>query len=81
MILCDVEESASSQECDSFYRMLGLSRKDIFVPSAKPKDKLLMITTQSIIAVTKYHTKMEFDLVLKDCDQRQIVRFKYEKSL
>lgn len=81
LLLSDTEESEKEDEHDTFYQMLSLSIKDIFVPDAKPKDMLLTVQTQAIKAVTKYHTKMEFDLVLKDCDQRQLPRFRYVKNM
>lgn len=78
MFLNDEEKSVDDTlvEQPIFYRMLGLARRDIFVPDAKPKDELKTITTESVVAITKYQIKVECDLVFKDCDQRQLPRFK-----
>lgn len=80
LLLNDSEENMTNasptEEPDLFYRMLGLARKDIFVPDVKPRDVLLTITTEYVLAISKYQIKLEFDLVFKDCDQRQLPRFR-----
>ncbi len=77
LILQDPKNENDPKESELFYRMLGLARKSIIVPSAKCRDLLLTVKAQSIVAITKFHLKIEYDLVLKDCDKRQIPRFKY----
>lgn len=56
--------------------MIGLARKTIYVPGAQSKDLLLTIGLQSIKEITKFNLNIEFDLVLKDYEERQIPRFR-----
>lgn len=56
--------------------MVGLARKSIYVPGAQSKDLLLTVGVQSIKEITKFSLNTEFDLVLKDYEERQLPRFR-----
>lgn len=57
--------------------MISLTAKTVYVPEEKLMDILLAITAKSIVTITKFHLKIDVDLILKDWDKRQIPRFKY----
>lgn len=77
LILRDAEEEErKAKESDLFYRMIGLARKSIYVPGAQSKDLILSVGLQSIREITKFNLNLEFDLVSKDYEERQLPRFK-----
>ncbi|CAD6226876.1 GSCOCG00005957001-RA-CDS [Cotesia congregata] len=77
-VLC-LKNSNESQEKlnkpENWYRILSLTKRNIFVPEGVPSHAFLTIKSEHINEITNCMIGADCSLVLKDCEKRKISRF------
>lgn len=64
------------EKSDNWYKIIGFSKKDLFVPEGVPGHEILTISASDVIEITTQSIKVDFQLVINDWEKRQIPRFK-----
>lgn len=75
LVLTDNNEKEPDKP-DIWYKMLSLSKETVFSPIGKAGHTLLTISILDIMEICGKVLKINSDLVLKDCEKREIPRFK-----
>ncbi|XP_011863393.1 PREDICTED: helicase SKI2W [Vollenhovia emeryi] len=71
-----VDEFKNPQIFEKWCEIIGLTKKEIFVPSINPSHEVVTIFSWHILKITNCQIKVDCSLVLKDWEKRQISRFK-----
>ncbi|KMR05009.1 helicase ski2w [Lasius niger] len=72
----EAAEFKSPQIYEKWCEIIGLTKKNIFVPSANVSHEVVTLYSWHILKITKCHIKVDCSLVLNDWEKRQISRFK-----
>lgn len=76
LLLTDDRDNIEPKEKDSWYKMLGLARNNIFVPVGTANHKVITINPLDIFEITSKVLKIDPQRILSDWDKRQMPRFK-----
>ncbi|XP_046818992.1 helicase SKI2W [Vespa crabro] len=66
------------EKSESWYSIISLTKKDIFVPSGVPSHEVITISAWNILEITNCQVKVDCGMVLKDWEKRQISRFRHD---
>lgn len=72
----EAAEFKSPQIYEKWCEIIGLTKKNIFVPGNNPLHEVVTLSAWHILHVTKCQVKIDCSLVLADWEKRQISRFK-----
>ncbi|XP_015587568.1 helicase SKI2W [Cephus cinctus] len=60
----------------NFYKMIALTKKELFVPEGVASHQVLQIPPDDILEITNCTMKVDSNLIISDWERRQIPRFK-----
>ncbi|XP_066597704.1 superkiller complex protein 2 [Prorops nasuta] len=72
----DLENPSKSVKNELWYDMIGLTKKDIYLPNEKSSHEVLTLSPQHILKITEQIIQTDCNLIIKDWEKRQIARFK-----
>ncbi|XP_015116157.1 helicase SKI2W [Diachasma alloeum] len=75
LVLSDSSESRLKDKPENWYKIIALTKRNIFVPEGVPSHEFLCIQAESILEITNCCIKADPARVYDDCVKRQISRF------
>lgn len=76
LILTNINEPKDDDKPDNWHKIIGMTKKQVFVPVGVPSHRYITITPDHIVEITNVVSSVDCNLVYKDCDKRTIARFK-----
>lgn len=80
-VLTDQNSSQLKHEYDEesllYHKIISLTRNNIFLPTGVPSHEVLTISSFDIVKITEYMINVDCNLILRDWENRQIARFRY----
>lgn len=76
LILTNEKEKCEEEKPDNWYRIIALTKKELYLTSQMPAHEVLLIDESSILEITNCTIKTDFRCVIADWEKRQIPRFK-----
>lgn len=76
LVLSDKNTEGDSSKPDLWYKMLSLSKENIFNPICVGIHDVITINQTDIWEISAKHFKIDSDLIIKDWEKRQMQRFR-----
>ncbi|XP_043472430.1 helicase SKI2W [Leptopilina heterotoma] len=76
LILTSEKEMCEEEKPDNWYRIIALTKKQLYSTAQVPAHEVLLIDESSILEITNCTIKTDFRCVIADWEKRQIPRFK-----
>ncbi|XP_012256914.2 helicase SKI2W [Athalia rosae] len=71
-----MESKIGEEKSDNWYKIIGFSKKELFVPEGVAGHQILVISASDILEITSQVIKIDCQLIISDWEKRQIPRFK-----